>query len=222
MIRKLKTGATDIAAADQQTTTVPPLLTVLDEPSAANPEPETLKPVSLYDAETALTLLEELLQRAAEEGSEVTEEQLAAVANNFLEAESNVEAAVERYCWLIHLRTVRGEQRVSQAKVWETNAKDLRAIASTDLNLAARLKLRLLEFLDRRGIKKMDTRTFKLSARNNGGKAPLVIDETVSITHIAQFYPNLVRTEIDQEALRQFLENGGELPFARLGEKGRH
>jgi hypothetical protein len=179
------------------------------------------KPVSLYDAETALVTLEDALAQAAEDGTEVSEEQLEAAANAFLEATNAAKDAVERYCWLIFNRLTRSDERKAQAKVWESKAKDLKTIAQQDESLAQRLKQKLLAFLDRREIAKLETTTFKLSARNNGGKQPLTVDEDYSIQDIAQFYPNLLRLEIDKDAVRTFLENGGALPFARLEERGR-
>lgn len=179
------------------------------------------KPVSLYDAETALVTLEDALAQAAEDSTEVSEEQLEAAANAFLEATNAAKDAVERYCWLIFNRLTRSDERKAQAKVWESKAKDLKTIAQQDESLAQRLKQKLLAFLDRREIVKLETTTFKLSARNNGGKQPLTVDEDYSIQDIAQFYPNLLRLEIDKDAVRTFLENGGALPFARLEERGR-
>ena len=182
---------------------------------------ETAEPTSLYDAEGALVQLEDALAQAAEEGSELTESQLEAVANGFLETTNAAKGAIDRYCWLIFNRLARSDERKAQAKVWETKAKDMKAIAGQDENLALRLKRKLLEFLDRREITKLETTSFKLSARNNGGSLPLIIDETYSVRDIARFYPDLIRFEVDKEAVRAFLENGGELPFAQLGERGR-
>ena len=179
------------------------------------------KPVSLYDAETAMVLLEDALAQAAEDNTSVTEEQLETAANAFLEATNAAKDAVERYCWLIFNRLARSDERKAQAKVWESKAKDLKTIAQQDESLAVRLKQKLLAFLDRREIAKLETTTFKLSARNNGGKQPLAVDEDYPIQDIAQFYPNLLRLEVDKDAVREFLENGGELPFARLEERGR-
>lgn len=179
------------------------------------------QPTSLYAAETTLNALETLLEQFAEDGTEVSEVQLEAAANAFLEATNAAKEAVERYCWLIFNRLTRSDERKAQAKVWESKARDLKTIAQQDESLAQRLKQKLLAFLDRREITKLETTTFKLSARNNGGKQPLTVDEDYSIQDIAQFYPNLLRLEIDKDAVRTFLENGGELPFARLEERGR-
>lgn len=201
--------------------------TDLTEPIAALQQPtdtlvtETTKPTSLNSAEGALVKLEDALAQAAEEGNELTETQLETAANAYLEATNAAKDAVERYCWLIFNRLTRSDERKAQAKVWEGRAKDLKVLAGQDENLALRLKRKLLQFMDRREIPKLETTTFKLSARNNGGKQPLVVDETYSIQYIAQFYPNLLRFEIDKDAVREFLEQGGELPFAHLEERGR-
>lgn len=199
-------------------TSIEPQTTDMEAPLAALRDN---KPTSLYDAETALVKLEEALAKAAENDSELTEAQLETAANEFLEATNVAKDAVERYCWLIFSRLTRSDERKAQAKVWETKAKDLRVIAQQDENLAVRLKQKLLAFFDRREITKLETTTFKLSARGNGGKQPLVVDEGYSIQHITQHYPDLIRLEINREAVRDFLEQGGELPFAHLEERGR-
>ena len=182
----------------------------------------TATPKSLYQAESELSQLEALLAEAAESETTVSDEALEVAANAFLEATNAAKEAVERYCWLIFSRTNRSEQRRAQAKVWDDAAKELKAIAQQDEQLAQRLKRQLLSFFDRREITKLETNTFKLSARHNGGKQPLNIDETYPIHNIAQLYPNLVKFDVDKEAVRTFLENGGSLPFAELGERGRN
>lgn len=210
-----KPGKTGQAADSRlETSNVSPAVSLL-EPQ----QPQ--QPTSLYEAETALVTLEDALAQAAEDGTEVSEAQLEAAANAFLEATNAAKDAVERYCWLIFNRLARSDERQAQAKVWETRAKDIKTLAQQDESLAQRLKQKLLAFLDRREIAKLETTTFKLSARGNGGKQPLTLDEDYPVSDIAKFYPNLLKLEVDKEAVRTFLENGGELPFARLEERGR-
>lgn len=62
---------------------------------------------------------------------------------------------------------------------------------------------------------KTDLHTFKIV--KNGGKAPLVLDEQ----NVPDNYKKVV-LEIDKSKIRQALEDGEQLPFARIGERGTH
>ncbi|XHX79496.1 MAG: siphovirus Gp157 family protein [Stenomitos frigidus ULC029] len=188
--------------------------------TAGTVTPKTAEPkLSLFDAEWLMTRLEDALAQASD--GEPTNEALETLADQFLEASNGALDAIERYCYLIHHRGKRAKQREATAKAWREDVTALFDLAKQDTNLVKRLKQRLLDFMDRRAVTRLETTHFKLSAKGNGGLKPLILDETYSAVTAAAFYPNLVRLEFDQDAVRAFLEAGGELPFAQLVERGR-
>lgn len=95
----------------------------------------------------------------------------------------------------------------------------MKNLAQQDQNLANRLKERLKGFLDQQGISTLQTQRYKLSLANNGGKLPLILDETISTAQVPDQFCRVSR-EIDNDAVRAALESGETLHFARLGRRG--
>lgn len=62
-----------------------------------------------------------------------------------------------------------------------------------------------------------------MTVANNGGRAPLVVD-AVAPDEVDPDYTKTVpaRLELDRDYIRKVLDDGTPLPFARLGERGRH
>jgi hypothetical protein len=80
----------------------------------------------------------------------------------------------------------------------------------------ARAKERLKIFFELTGRTKEETARFKFSLVQNGGKLPLIVDD-VSPYDIPDDY---TKKELDREIIREVLETGFSLDFARLGERG--
>lgn len=78
-----------------------------------------------------------------------------------------------------------------------------------------RLKDRLQEAMEATGRAKITTPLFTLTVAKNGGRAPVVWTDDV---------PERWRKpgEPDTGRIREALENGEKLPFAALGERGKH
>ena len=57
---------------------------------------------------------------------------------------------------------------------------------------------------------------YTLKIAKNGGKQPLVIDSTVPDNFMK------IKYEPDNDLIRQAIEEGKEVPFAHLEERGRH
>lgn len=113
----------------------------------------------------------------------------------------------------------------ARAAVRKAEAQRIMALAAPDENLAARLKARLKEFFENHvgDGEKIDTARFKISLVNNGGALPVILDEQI-VAHpeeIPEGYRRVV-FQADLNAIREALNNGEELDFARLGERGRH
>lgn len=83
------------------------------------------------------------------------------------------------------------------------------------------LEEQLQRFMTMKGYRKLPTnggRTFTLC--NNGGKQPVQYDE-VAVTEVPVEHRK-VTVELNKEAIRRDLEQGKELPYARLLPRGQH
>jgi len=89
--------------------------------------------------------------------------------------------------------------------------------ARIDANAADALKRWLMELMQRRGTKKLETLRFRLSVCGNGGKQP--IDITGEVPEDFMYTPD---PEVDNEHVRKALESGEQLPFAQLLPRGTH
>ena len=85
-------------------------------------------------------------------------------------------------------------------------------------NNIKRMKAAVLDTIQMTGSRKMVTDHFKLSIVKNGGKQPMEVDE---IEKIPQDYLTM-KPVANMEKIRQELEGGSQLDFARLKERGEH
>lgn len=67
--------------------------------------------------------------------------------------------------------------------------------------------------------RKVEGEHFTWQIQKNGGKAPLIIDESVPVVDLPEKY-QLWDVKANKEAIRKALEEGKELPFAFIGERG--
>ncbi len=180
------------------------------------------KKVSLYAAEQLLQQLEV----AMESDEALSDEQLARLADQYLEASHNAQAAIERYLHLIQKREERAAVRRSEGKVWRAKADGLSKLATTDENLSKQLRRRLLAFMDGRDVKKLSLDLFEVITKN--GRASLTVDQEMlpDLEYLAEHYPQLLSIELDDAKLREWLEAGNtalnqeQQPFASL-QRGR-
>lgn len=131
--------------------------------------------------------------------------------------------------WLEHL----GEERdrkldnysamiaemTSRAAARKGEAQRLMELASADEKRARLLKDRLKLFFENHGLKTVQTTRYKLSLAKNGGKAPLIIDDSVPVAQLPERFQK-VSIDPNTVAIREALENGEHLDFAQLGERG--
>lgn len=81
------------------------------------------------------------------------------------------------------------------------------------------MKERIMFAMNTIGKKKIATALHTFSVCKNGGKLPLVIDDNLSLENILPEHIKVV-TEIDKNAIRKYLESGGECSYAHFGERG--
>lgn len=82
-----------------------------------------------------------------------------------------------------------------------------------------RMKEAVKASMDLMGKKKVQGNHFTWQIQKNGGKAPLIIDEDMPAISLPEEY-QLWDVRPNKEVIRQDLEAGKELPYARLGERG--
>ncbi|MDX2212597.1 MAG: siphovirus Gp157 family protein [Oculatellaceae cyanobacterium bins.114] len=105
----------------------------------------------------------------------------------------------------------------ARAEARRNEAKRLMSRAQTDEGKVRSLKSMLQWFFAQHGYTTIETDRYRLTLANSGGKAPLLLDEMP----IDDFPPQFVKVlrEPDKDAIREALETGQELDFARLGER---
>lgn len=69
------------------------------------------------------------------------------------------------------------------------------------------------------GKRKLKTAKHNFTIAKNGGKIPVVYAPDVDVAKIPLDFVKVVQ-EVDKDAVREYLESGKELDFARLGERG--
>lgn len=102
----------------------------------------------------------------------------------------------------------------SKADFFKSEEQRLYARRKTLENNIKRMKERMFEALNAVGLKKIETDHFTVSIQKNGGKQPLDIYGDVPEDYLT-YVP-----KVDNEAIREALEAGEELPFAVLQERG--
>ena len=106
----------------------------------------------------------------------------------------------------------------SQVEMIDAELIRLEKNKSALTNNIKRMKSAVLDTIQMTGSRKMVTDHFKLSVVKNGGKQPMEVDE---IEKIPQDYLTM-KPVANMEKIRQELEGGSQLDFARLKERGEH
>lgn len=81
------------------------------------------------------------------------------------------------------------------------------------------LKKMVMFTMEQMATKKVKGERFTWSIQKNGGKAPLIINEGVLALSVPERF-QLVDFDFDKAEIRKALEDGEELDFAHLGERG--
>ncbi|MCC7229778.1 MAG: siphovirus Gp157 family protein [Fimbriimonadaceae bacterium] len=146
---------------------------------------------------------------------------------------TDLNAKLDGYCGLI-------KTFEAKAKIRKEEAQRLINLAATDENNAKRLKKRLQDWMEITGNQKLETTFHKIWTQANGGLAPLrwvmdhgVIDGQWCVEWVPEAPPvdagivpeQFIRVipeqrVIDNEAVRNALNEGEELDFVKFGERG--
>ncbi len=129
------------------------------------------------------------------------------------EREAERDRKLDNYAALIGELEARSDARKLEAKRMIDRAR-------ADENRARSLKSFLQQFFECHQIKTIETDRYRLTLANNGGKLPVIVDEHFSIASMPDEFTKLSISP-DLEAIREALEGGEGLEFARLGERSR-
>lgn len=86
-------------------------------------------------------------------------------------------------------------------------------------NNITRMKGAIKDAMEAIGKKKIQGNKFTWTIAKNGGKRPVIMKEGVNILEIPERFQDWT-VKPDREQIREALENGEELDFATLGERG--
>ena len=171
------------------------------------PQPTQQKTRTLFSISDDLEKLNELL----DECNDDTQQQ-ELIAQWFEALGEERDKKLDGYAALITEMTARAEVRKGEAK-------RLMELATTDDNRAKLLKDRLKWFFETHNLKTVETSRYRLSLAKAGGKAPLILDESVPVTQLPERFQK-VSIDPNTAAIREALERGEKLNFAQLGERG--
>jgi hypothetical protein len=128
------------------------------------------------------------------------------------ELEGKIEDKVESYCRIIRELELTAKARSEEA----ARIKDL---ADRDSGTVKQMKNRLQYFFGLQGVKKMETKTFKLGICTNGGHQPLEV--TTPPEELPKEFQK-VTISANTETIREALTMGTSLPGCKLLPRGEH
>lgn len=168
---------------------------------------------SLWEIDDDLWKVNELLDEVEGDLSRFGEAEGAVTA--WLDALGEEQAKkLDSYRGLIRHLTTLADAAKREADEWACKAKMLAKRRDY-------LKQRVQDHMERHGLTKILTaKGHSITLRANGGTAPLLLNDLTS-DQIPEEYAK-VTVEVDRYKVRKALEDGVEVPFARLGERGKH
>lgn len=107
----------------------------------------------------------------------------------------------------------------AEAEGYANEAKRLQDREKTIKNNVKALKANLLWSMKETGEEKFKTDLFAFSVAKNGGKQPLTLD--VAVTDLPEELQK-VTIEADNDKIRKYIEETGDLSYAHLEDRGEH
>ena len=115
------------------------------------------------------------------------------------------------------------------AKLIRNVEADIRAIRDEEIRLASRrvakenfiksLKSNLMWSMKETGKEKIKSELFSISVAKNGGKVPITID--VKPEELPKEFQKVI-VEADKDALRDYIQETGDLSYAHFEDRGEH
>lgn len=168
---------------------------------------------TLYTIESDMMALDDLLFEA---GGDISDPEVAAAVDAmFAEMETNLSAKADGYAnWIAERNAMQEACKAEAARLADKARLIGRGVDA--------LKGRLKEFMERRAIPKIETPHWTISVCKNGGMLPIEIDTDVVPVTLPEKFQYQPPVEVNKEAVRQAIEHGEILNFARAGERGTH
>lgn len=171
--------------------------------------PSEKQKVNLFDLTQNQQALHDLL---CEIGGDVTDEQVEATINEWIgEMAANEQDTLQRLGVVI-------KRLIGDAATAKEEAQRLAQLAKVRENGAERLKARVLEYMQRRGTKRIDTPLYIFRVQRNG-QAPL--DISIPADELPKEFQR-VSVEADKVALRNAIAAGESIPGVVLMDAGEH
>lgn len=132
--------------------------------------------------------------------------------NAFCAVDDAVEVKAENYGKLIR-------NTEADIEAIDKEIARLQGLKKTRTNLIDRLKGNLMETMRKTGKTKFKTELFSFSIAKNGGKLPLKVDVAPE-----DLPDDLKKIEVkaDNDAIRKYIEETGDLSYAHFEERGEH
>ena len=160
----------------------------------------------IYEATEAARELENLIAASEENGGDITE--LEGHIDALAARAENLPAAIDDLLTLVREIESRSEARAAEADRLKKRAK-------RDEAVAAWFKAQVLRVMQAQGIKKVEGSRWRATVAMPGGRPAMEVFDDVP----EEFMREVVSREVDKDAIRERLEGGAVLPFARLVEK---
>jgi hypothetical protein len=167
--------------------------------------------MSLYAITEEMQAVQTAFDRLIGDGDEADPEGASAALEHIDALAQAFDAKADSYAALIRNAETRAAARREEARRFA-------ALAERDEFLATRLRLALMEAMQRTNRTKVQTERFQLSVRANGGKRPVLVDDEAALP--PEFVVPVYSVKVDKDAIRQAIEAGSEVPGARLAERG--
>ena len=103
-----------------------------------------------------------------------------------------------------------------EAKKAKELADEFKRKADVRISSIGRMKDALKVAMNRIGTDKIEAGDYTIKLQKNGGKQPMIVDGEVPNDYLKVIY------EQDKDKIRKALEDGEELSFAHLEERGKH
>lgn len=167
---------------------------------------------TLFNITDDLLALHELLSEVDGDVSDSEVEE--AITQWFAELGEDRNEKLDGYVYLVAELEARSEMR-------RRESARIAARAKIDENNCERLKDRLKNFFQIMGYKTIETDFHRITLANNGGKLPLLLQSRYE--RAPELLPDEFKKTVvtpHRDAIRAWLEAGGSVEFAELGDRG--
>ena len=158
----------------------------------------------------------EALTHDDEEGNPISEEIQDKVISEYIAADGDFKAKVDRYCDLIAAFSGR-------AAYQEHMADHYRKMQQRNQGVADKMRMRLKQVMELRGETKIETNDHRLSLVKNGGRARVIVpDGWIYDPAKAPERFHHHKIQLDSNAIRAALEDGETIEGCAIADRGTH